>query len=242
MKSNAEKENVNQHRRQSLEGMDEIRHRQNRLGTEAQRRNGKCASRIHGKTQVDRTTSTPIGANLLGNIQDDDFLDKLIMYRQLRLDVVRNIVLNRVELHLSSIQRNLATQGLTQIIALSALVVTFLNFVFGSWLPNISSKLAVSIFLWGSFVTIFVVRHFQLKQRYHDVDIRRRRRVYEDRKVQYGVLRKMVEEDLIPLLEKKYAAGKIDETYYEKYSKLLVEMKQEWVDRITKIENRLKQL
>ena len=52
MKSNGEKENINQHRQQRLERMDEIRHRQDRLGSETKRRNGKSASRIHGKTFV----------------------------------------------------------------------------------------------------------------------------------------------------------------------------------------------
>jgi hypothetical protein len=53
MTADGEKENVNQHRRPSLERLDEIRHRQNRISTATKRRNGESPSRIHGKTQVD---------------------------------------------------------------------------------------------------------------------------------------------------------------------------------------------
>ena len=47
MKRNDEKENLNQYRRSGLEGLDEIRHRQDGLSKAAKRRNGESTPRIH---------------------------------------------------------------------------------------------------------------------------------------------------------------------------------------------------
>jgi len=51
MRLHGEEENINQHRQPSLEGLDEIRHRQNRLRKATKRRNGKSAERIHDEEQ-----------------------------------------------------------------------------------------------------------------------------------------------------------------------------------------------
>ncbi len=58
MKTNGEKENLNQHRRTNLERLDEVRHRQNRLSTATQRRNEESPPRIHGKTLGRRFVGT----------------------------------------------------------------------------------------------------------------------------------------------------------------------------------------
>jgi hypothetical protein len=52
MTANGEEENLNQHRRPSLERLDEICHRENRVSQKTKRRNGESPSGIHGKTQV----------------------------------------------------------------------------------------------------------------------------------------------------------------------------------------------
>jgi hypothetical protein len=52
MTTNGEEEDLNQHRRQSLERLDEVRHRRNGVGTTIKRRDGKGTSGIHAATQV----------------------------------------------------------------------------------------------------------------------------------------------------------------------------------------------
>lgn len=52
MTANGEEENFNQHRRPSLERLDEIRHRQDGLGASVKRGNGGCPSGVYGKTWV----------------------------------------------------------------------------------------------------------------------------------------------------------------------------------------------
>jgi hypothetical protein len=53
METDSEEENFNQHRRQGLEGLDEVRNRQNRLSQATKRGNGESPSRIHEPAQVE---------------------------------------------------------------------------------------------------------------------------------------------------------------------------------------------
>lgn len=59
MTANGEEENLNQHRRQSLERLDEVRHRQNRLSAATKRRNGECPQGIHEKNQLEHLALFP---------------------------------------------------------------------------------------------------------------------------------------------------------------------------------------
>ena len=59
MKAHGQEENVNQHRRSGLEGLDEIRHRQNRLRQTTERRNGEGPSGVYAKTQITSSDIVP---------------------------------------------------------------------------------------------------------------------------------------------------------------------------------------
>jgi len=54
MNRNDEEEDVNQHRRSSLEGLDEVRYRQDGISKTLERGNEDSPPRIHAKTQVKR--------------------------------------------------------------------------------------------------------------------------------------------------------------------------------------------
>jgi len=60
METDSEEENLNQHRRQSLEGLDEIRNRKNRLNQTTKRTDGTSPSRIHEQTQVSDDSTVTI--------------------------------------------------------------------------------------------------------------------------------------------------------------------------------------
>jgi hypothetical protein len=75
MTTNGEEENLNQHRRPSLERLDEIRHRQNRISQKTKRRNGKRSQRIHERTQVRRCIICKKREEELKKLKNEEFAD-----------------------------------------------------------------------------------------------------------------------------------------------------------------------
>ena len=73
MKENGEEEDLNQHRQPSLEGLDEVRHRQDGFGKATERGNGESPPRIHEASPrciVCKRTDLE-----LQTFSDEDFVD-----------------------------------------------------------------------------------------------------------------------------------------------------------------------